>query len=151
MYFFSSDENLTFYLYERVPEWLQPHACQECSLQFEAKKNSNSAETGLHQRGPWLLDESPSSSGEFIHRSSFKAGWMSRSAHLPLCKVNEKHPESGQICREHHWSWPTQSMISEIKGRRREGNLFTVSRKSAKGNSSPQAVFEKLKGKSAED
>ncbi len=90
--------------------------------------------------------------GEFIHRSSCKS-WLdeSKSVQLPLCKVNEKHPESGQICREHHWSWPTQSMISEIKGRRREGNLFTVSHKSAKGNSSPQAVFEKLKGKSTED
>lgn len=74
-----------------------------------------------------------------------------RSVQLPLCKVNEKHPESGQICREHHWSWPTQSVISEIKGRRREGNLFIVSRKSAKGNSSLQAVFEKPKGKSMED
>lgn len=74
-----------------------------------------------------------------------------RSVQLPLCKVNEKHPESGQICREHHWSWPTLSVISEIKGRRREGNLFIVSRKSAKGNSSLQAVFEKPKGKSMED
>lgn len=37
-------------------------------------------------------------------------------------------------------------MISEIKGRRREGNLFIVSRNSAKGNSSPQAVFEKTEG-----
>lgn len=69
-----------------------------------------------------------------------------RSVQLPLCKVNEKHPESGQIYREHHWSWPAQSMISEIKGRRREGNLFIVSRNSAKGNSSPQAVFEKTEG-----
>lgn len=38
-------------------------------------------------------------------------------------------------------------MISEIKGRRREGNLFTVSLQSAEGNSALQAVFEKLKGK----
>lgn len=38
-------------------------------------------------------------------------------------------------------------MISEIKGRRREGNLFTVSLQSAEGNSALQTVFEKLKGK----
>lgn len=38
-------------------------------------------------------------------------------------------------------------MISEIKGIRREGNLFTVSFHSTQGNSAPQAAFEKVKGK----
>lgn len=46
---------------------------------------------------------------------------------------------------------PLGVMISEIKGGRRERNLLTVRHESAEGNSSPQAAFEKLKGKSVED
>lgn len=125
--------------------------CQECSLLLESKKNFKRTETGEHHFiylfiSRWKPCEQEVSLSIEIHLKLDE-----RSVLLPLCKVNEKHPESRQIYREHHWSWPTQSMISEIKGRRREGNLFTVSRNSAKGISSPQAVFEKLKGKSVED
>lgn len=34
------------------------------------------------------------------------------------CKVNEKHPESGQICGERHWSWPARR--DDLRDKRRE-------------------------------
>lgn len=157
IYFFSNDENLTFYL-------LTPTCRMSVLLnvflndfnQICVRSAAYSLRLGISNRpectGPNVLMKSLRVIGEFIRRSECKSRLdESRIVQLPLCKVNEKHLVSGQICREHHWSWPTRSMISEIKGRRREGNLFTDSPKSAKGNSSPQAVFEKLKGESKED
>lgn len=153
IYYFSRDENVPVYLLPPTScLTVFPNVLLNDFHQPHVRSAAYTLKLRTSNRLGWILMEALWVIGEFIHRRECKSRLdESRIAQLPLCKVNEKHLESGQICREHHWSWPTRSMISEIKGRRREGNLFTVSRESAKGNSSPQAVFEKLKGESKED
>lgn len=70
-----------------VPEWFQPVPCQEGSLQFDSRKNSNRL-VGTNVVHEFLM-KAPRVVGDFIHRSECK-GWLdeSSSAQLPLCKVN---------------------------------------------------------------
>lgn len=91
----------------------------------------------------FFLNKSPTQ----IYPQKFHLKLDERSVELSVCKVNEKHPESGQIYREHHWSWPVAEYDLRDKRRGDEGaGTYSLSAAYRRGQRSPAGCLWKTEG-----